>query len=141
RTLVSAGSDQVITWDVAGRSVAASRGLDEDRLAARTVSADGVRLAECAFDGRITVTDITTGRPVRDFDAGRRLMALALAPDGKTLVGAEASALQLTADPKPIRRWDVTIGAAQPPLDPGAVPTRRLFFSPDGRRLVGTDVG
>jgi WD40 repeat protein len=138
RSLISIGSDQVITWDVARRAVVATRPADEDRVRVRTLSADGKSMAESLYDGRLRVIEVATNR-VRDFEAGKRLSSLAFAPDGKTLVAAEYASVQLDHEPRPIRRWDVPTGQPQPPLAPGAVPTQRLYFSADGRRLAGID--
>jgi WD40 repeat protein len=140
RTLISTGADQVITWDVARRAVAGARPAEEDRVRARAVSVDGHWLAEAMFDGHLRLTELQTGRS-RELEAGKRLASLAFAPDGGALVAAEFASIQTDAEPKPIRRWDLKSGAPDTPLEPGAAATQRLYFSPDGRRLVGTDSG
>lgn len=138
RTLISTAADQVISWDVARRTIASARTLHEERVRARALSPDGNWWAEASFDGPLRVTQVPTGR-VLDLEGAKRVVSLAIAPDGRSLVAAESGSVQPDPEPVPLRRWDLTTGAAQTALEPGAVATVRLVFSPDSRRLVGTD--
>jgi WD40 repeat protein len=138
RTLISTGGDQVITWDVGRRAVAATRPMDEDRVPVRAVSPNGKTMAEALFDGHLRLTELATGQS-RELQAGPRVSALAFAPDGKVLVAVEFGSVPPDGDPRPIRRWDVATGAPQPSFEPGAARSTRLCFSQDGRRLAASD--
>jgi WD40 repeat protein len=98
-------------------------------------SADGRLLVSGSHDKTARFWDVATGKEVRRFDEPGMILAIALAPDGKTLattgrddnVGKEVVRLRDSATGKELRRFQAE------------VPVFHLAFSPDGKSLVAVE--
>ena len=65
-------------------------------------SSQGTRLATGSQDGTIRITDAATGKVLHRFTTGSAVVALAFAPDGKSLVLHQAGRTYST--------WDIETG-------------------------------
>jgi RNA polymerase sigma factor (sigma-70 family) len=151
RRLASGGREQIVrVWDVAGgkeeRALTCGPGRDPDkRVEALAFSRDGRLLAACdGHRGVVRLWEADTGREVREL-AQRGTVALAFAPDGKTLAaGGWEGPLVLwdVATGRRLRRIWPPSGVATgrrprfilPVSEPAIVDT--IAFSPDGRLLA-----
>lgn len=97
-------------------------------------SADGRRLMTAGGRGEVKIWDFATGREIRSMSCGgTRVSAAALSPDGE-----RAAAV---GDDRVVRLWDAATGAelyAFPAGDGTTMTVASLWFTRDGRRLVGT---
>ena len=93
--------------------------------------ASGKRLASVAIDGSARLWDVASGRVLATFDLEYHCFALALSPDGRTLVtGGPDGRLDV---------WDTNQARLRQTLAGRRCDVRALSFSPDGRRLAVAD--
>ena len=135
-TLVTASyvEHKVLVTDLSTGEVSHTLLSEDGHDAAAALSPDGktVAVADMRYQTgrpdwvpRLRLFDVATGREVRAFDAkADRTVALAFAPDGKTLVSSTDENFRL---------WDVETGQEKGHFPGGG---RRICFSPDGRRLL-----
>lgn len=105
-----------------------------------SVSADGRWLATGAYPGRISVWDLSTGRPIHSLSAHHNVQALAFTPDGLRLASAGVDTRSEPRGnfvvPGAIKIWDVVNGRELATLSGHADNVSSLAFSRDGRWLA-----
>jgi WD40 repeat protein/serine/threonine protein kinase len=94
-------------------------------------SPDGKLLASASEDAVARVWEISTGRPLHNFEqhAGE-ISSITFSPDGKTL------ACDAGATPRKVRFWNVATGKSLPILLNEAGLIRCICYSPDGSMLA-----
>jgi WD40 repeat protein len=136
RLLIAAPSGneaQCRIWDAAtGRPPRSMRGPKIGSVATFVVSADGKKLLASGTD--YVLCDLRDGAVLQRWPGSNYMGKVAFALDGRSVVTCDTI----------VRRWDVATGKALYP-DVSRLghiaPVRRLFFTPDGKRLasVGED--
>jgi WD40 repeat protein len=97
-------------------------------------SATRGNLLAVGLGGRLDLWEMPAGRLLRQIDADQSQLAIAIAPDGKTVATAgNASAPGKT---HPVRLWDVGTGRLLATLDGHATGIYALAFSADGKQLL-----
>jgi WD40 repeat protein len=139
KLLVAADAGVVLVADAAtGKLVHRLRGHGGDSIDGYAFSPDGKRLATAGDDRAAIVWDLSTGKPVLDFDSPRGpVTVLAFSPDSKTLFAGSrddhAGGLWDAATGRRLRRLAVEGRHKGSPL--------AAAFTPDGRRVaVGYDL-
>ena len=132
--LTAAADGTVRVWDAAdGRELrrfgSVAIGFDPYPMA---LSADGRRLATTTGRHLVKVWDVGAGKVVCEARLDRMIDALALTPDGKTLVVVLAGQNVLTTFDAGTGKQSGTVGPA-PGRNGGATLAVRLAVSPDGR--------
>ncbi len=128
RTLVTMGAERTLTWDVAsGKQRGPLGGAGGGRAA---LSSDGKVFAVGCNDGAVRLWDLASGKLVRKLPGhAESIMALALAPDGKTFASAShASSV--------IHLRDTSSGAPRLPPSGHTERIGAVAFGPDGRTLA-----
>jgi WD40 repeat protein len=97
-------------------------------------SRDGKRLASAGGDGSVMVWDADNQSLRHTLYCSDQVMALAFAPDGKSLVTASG----MTNNDYAIVFWDPETGKKQATINEHAYPIHCLSFSQDGKILVST---
>jgi YVTN family beta-propeller protein len=88
-----------------------------------------------ASEGSVSVIGLAVGAPVRDIPAGFHASALAVSPDGRYVVCANAAADTLTVIDTRTDAVVETIWAKASPADLFGASPNALAFSPDGKTL------
>jgi DNA-binding beta-propeller fold protein YncE len=101
------------------------------------VRVDPVRFI--ASEGSVTVIDLKAGRELGELPAGLHASGLALSPDGRWVVCANAGADNLTVFDVRRHAFVETIWVKPNPADLFGAAPNALAFSPDGRRLYSAD--
>jgi DNA-binding beta-propeller fold protein YncE len=97
------------------------------------VKVDAVKNISC--EGSVSVIDLGAGAPARDIPAGLHASALALSPDGRYIVCANAAADNLTVIDVRSDTVAETIWAKASPDDLFGASPNALAFGPDGKTL------
>jgi WD40 repeat protein len=142
RTLATAnGDERLLLWNVSTGEVQAALGGHPAGVSACAFSPDGKWLATGTDANTIHLRDAVSGKLVHEFPAhDGRVTCLAFSRDGRTLASKGANGMVRVWEVGPGRDrllWQVIAGT-RPSGDPNG-PETTLAFSPDGKRLVGTD--
>lgn len=138
--IISGHSHAVRIWDATnGRRLSYLGGQDDERdrgfgVGAIAVSPEGTRVVSGTRDKMLKIWDIATGHLLRTTEEQKkRIVALAFAPDGKSVLSA--------ADREPkLKLWDVASGKLIRTYE-GHAETRSVAFSRDGTRLLSVGNG
>jgi WD40 repeat protein len=98
-------------------------------------AADGRTLVSGSHDGTVRFWDVATGKELRRIDEPDMVMAVALAPDGKTVA---TSSMTGTPHKEMIRLRDAATGRELRRFE-ADMPVFHLAFSPDGKTLVALE--
>jgi YVTN family beta-propeller protein len=128
--LLAGGKAYVSNWG--GRRPAASD-LVGPAGRGTTVKIDPVHNVAC--EGSVTVIDLEGGAPPVEIVTGTHASALALSPDGRWLVCANATADNLSVIDRTTNQVAETIWAKANPADLFGAQPNALCFDPSGRRL------
>jgi RNA polymerase sigma factor (sigma-70 family) len=133
KTLAGTIPDNIIQLSdaVTGKPLRQLKGHAE-ALRSVAFAANGRTLVSGGQDGTVRVWDTATGKEARRFSDGHLVMAVAAAPDGKTVVSvdfASASTVRLreVASGKEVRRFQ------------GQMPIFQVVFSPDGKTVAALE--
>ncbi len=132
--VISASVDRTVKlWELVSREAIPGSGHTQ-AVKAVAVSPDGKLLASGSTDNTVRVWDVANGRELHVLIGHEdKVMALAFAPDSKTLVSAASG-----ANDRSIRIWDATTGKEVKQIkDPGPqnnVPV--LTVSADGKKII-----
>jgi WD40 repeat protein len=131
-------SRQLLTIDINGRVWRRRLGLPDGPVlitetksepACAVLGSDGKVLAFADSDGSVSLLDLETGQTrFRDTETAERTVALALAPDSRSLAGVTVGGkvrIWSTATGQRIRTWDSPPG-----------PVQTIAFSPNGEQLA-----
>jgi WD40 repeat protein len=138
--IVSGRSHAVLIWDATtGRRLSYFGGQDDERdrgfgVGAIAVSPEGTRVVSGTRDKMLKTWDIATGQLLRiTEEQKKRIVALAFAPDGKSILSV--------ADREPkLKLWDVASGKLIRTYE-GHAETKSVAFSKDGTRLLSVGNG
>ncbi len=97
-------------------------------------SPDGKRLASAALDERIKVWEPGTGRPIAALTSSFHEMAIAWAPDSRTIAVSGWSHGGISGER--LTLWDVDTGKVRPVPVPRNDAALGVAFSPDGKLLA-----
>lgn len=89
-----------------------------------------------ACQGSVSVIDLNSGRIIKEIQAQLHSSALALSPDEKYLVVANAASDNLTVVDTDTDEVVETIWAKRSPTDPFGASPNALCFTPDGKKLL-----
>ncbi len=89
-----------------------------------------------ACEGSVSVIDLNSGRTIKEILAGLHSSALALSPDEKFLVVANAASDNLTVINTETDEVVETIWVKRSPADPFGASPNALCFLPDGKKLL-----
>lgn len=129
---VTAGDDgQVMIWDLATGDRLHAFACHDDSVNDCTLSANEQRILSVSDDGTAKLWDATTGEVERELTHESKVLACALAADGRFAV---------TATSDQVRIWDLTIGTSRD-ISAQQVPTRGCALGADDRTLVWVDNG
>ncbi|MGQ9578099.1 MAG: bifunctional YncE family protein/alkaline phosphatase family protein [Candidatus Aminicenantales bacterium] len=89
-----------------------------------------------ACQGSVSVIDLNSGRMIKEIEAQLHSSALALSPDEKYLVVANAASDNLTVVDTDTDEVVETIWVKRSPVDPFGASPNALCFLPDGKKLL-----
>jgi WD40 repeat protein len=89
---------------------------------------DGRGLLSAGFDGRVILSDPSTGKRLREYYNRGGFRSVAVSPDGKTVAAAGYQGS--------FRVWDLATGKELAACDSGEAEVVAVAFSPDGKRLA-----
>jgi WD40 repeat protein len=90
---------------------------------------DGLTLATCGENGRVTLWDVSKWRAVTRFSKhGAAVGALAFSPDGKLIASSDRNGVVLV--------WEIVSGEVKAEFTGQEAWTDEIAFSPDGRILA-----
>jgi WD40 repeat protein len=127
---IAAAGGGATLWDAASGKLVRKFNQDS-HISNIALSPDGTMLATADI-GVCHLWDVATGKELRQLKGGRGwLEGIALAPDGKTLAGGDATGM--------LYLWDTATGAQLRRIESKQEALWSMAFSPDGQRLATGD--
>jgi WD40 repeat protein len=151
--VISCDADSVVRiWDAASRKpLKVVPGESKQKVACMAFTPDGRHAASCKTGDRsIGIRDLETGKEMEQLQGHvTPVLALAFAPDGRTLVSGslgperprDENGSPVLSESRPLRLWDAAVGRESALFEGVTESVRSVAFSADGKYILSGGSG